>query len=45
MVLKLVVVFGPTIRSTISAPPSVGVDLHAEQRCPSSSTNVAYIIT
>ncbi|KAG2410116.1 Katanin p80 WD40 repeat-containing subunit B1-like protein [Vigna angularis] len=32
MLLKLVVVFGPTIRSTISAPPSVGVDLHAEQR-------------
>ncbi|XP_027917859.1 katanin p80 WD40 repeat-containing subunit B1 homolog [Vigna unguiculata] len=32
MLLKLVVVFGPTIRSTISAPPSVGVDLHAGQR-------------
>ncbi|ESW31267.1 hypothetical protein PHAVU_002G224100 [Phaseolus vulgaris] len=32
MLLKLVVVFGPTIRSTISAPPSVGVDLHGEQR-------------
>ncbi|XP_061355797.1 katanin p80 WD40 repeat-containing subunit B1 homolog KTN80.2-like [Gastrolobium bilobum] len=32
MLLKLVAVFGPTIRSTISAPPSVGVDLHAEQR-------------
>lgn len=38
MLLKFVVVFGPTIRSTISAPPSVGVDLHAEQRWPSSST-------
>ncbi|KAG4959960.1 hypothetical protein JHK87_036593 [Glycine soja] len=32
MLLKLVAVFGPTIRSTISAPPSVGIDLHAEQR-------------
>ncbi|KAL2627236.1 hypothetical protein AAZX31_07G177000 [Glycine max] len=32
MLLKLVAVFGPTVRSTISAPPSVGVDLHAEQR-------------
>nr|KYP61085.1 Katanin p80 WD40 repeat-containing subunit B1 isogeny 1 [Cajanus cajan] len=32
MLLKLVAVFGPTIRSTISAPPSIGVDLHAEQR-------------
>ncbi|XP_054802300.1 katanin p80 WD40 repeat-containing subunit B1 homolog KTN80.2 isoform X2 [Prosopis cineraria] len=30
--LKLVAVFGPTINSTIKAPPSVGVDLHAEQR-------------
>ncbi|KAK4271465.1 hypothetical protein QN277_020159 [Acacia crassicarpa] len=30
--LKLVSVFGPTIHSTIRAPPSVGVDLHAEQR-------------
>ncbi|KAL2343982.1 hypothetical protein Fmac_005267 [Flemingia macrophylla] len=32
MLLKLVAVFGPTIQSTISAPPSMGVDLHAEQR-------------
>ncbi|KAF7803522.1 katanin p80 WD40 repeat-containing subunit B1-like protein isoform X1 [Senna tora] len=32
MQLKLVAVFGPTIHSTISAPRSVGVDLHAEQR-------------
>ncbi|KAJ4842622.1 hypothetical protein Tsubulata_034106 [Turnera subulata] len=32
MLLKLVAVFGPRIRSTISARPSVGVDLHAEQR-------------
>ncbi|XP_027345762.1 katanin p80 WD40 repeat-containing subunit B1 homolog isoform X2 [Abrus precatorius] len=32
MLLKLVAVFGPTIRSTVSAPPSVGIDLHAEQR-------------
>ncbi|PSS10272.1 Katanin p80 WD40 repeat-containing subunit like [Actinidia chinensis var. chinensis] len=32
MLLKLVAVFGPVVRSTISAPKSVGVDLHAEQR-------------
>ncbi|KAK7319632.1 hypothetical protein RJT34_04355 [Clitoria ternatea] len=32
MLLKLVAVFGPTIRATISAPPSVGIDLHADQR-------------
>ncbi|XVF87552.1 hypothetical protein PTKIN_Ptkin18bG0129600 [Pterospermum kingtungense] len=32
MLLKLVAVFGPVIRSTISAPRGVGVDLHAEQR-------------
>ena len=33
MLLKLVAVFGPVIRTTVSAPRSVGVDLHAEQRC------------
>ncbi|XP_057433662.1 katanin p80 WD40 repeat-containing subunit B1 homolog KTN80.4-like isoform X2 [Lotus japonicus] len=32
LLLKLVAVFGPTIRATVSAPPSVGVDLHQEQR-------------
>eukprot|EP00257_Ricinus_communis_P017697 XP_015576203.1 katanin p80 WD40 repeat-containing subunit B1 homolog isoform X3 [Ricinus communis] len=32
MLLKLVAVFGPVIRSTISGPPLVGVNLHAEQR-------------
>ncbi|XP_015576201.2 katanin p80 WD40 repeat-containing subunit B1 homolog KTN80.1 isoform X1 [Ricinus communis] len=32
MLLKLVAVFGPVIRSTISGPPPVGVNLHAEQR-------------
>ncbi|XP_024199142.2 katanin p80 WD40 repeat-containing subunit B1 homolog KTN80.1 [Rosa chinensis] len=32
MLLKLVAVFGPVIRSTISAPPAVGVNLQAEQR-------------
>ncbi|XP_050371503.1 katanin p80 WD40 repeat-containing subunit B1 homolog KTN80.2-like isoform X2 [Argentina anserina] len=32
MLLKLVAVFGPVIRSTISAPPAVGVNLVAEQR-------------
>ncbi|KAI3795813.1 hypothetical protein L1987_38473 [Smallanthus sonchifolius] len=32
MLLKLVAVFGPVINSTISAPPAVGVDLHAEKR-------------
>lgn len=35
MLLKLVAAFGPTIRSTISAPPAVGVDLHQEQRIES----------
>ncbi|CAL1397879.1 unnamed protein product [Linum trigynum] len=32
MLLKLVAVFGPTIRSTVSAPRPVGVNLHAEER-------------
>ncbi|XP_042519738.1 katanin p80 WD40 repeat-containing subunit B1 homolog KTN80.2-like [Macadamia integrifolia] len=32
MILKLVMVFWPVIRSTLSASPSVGVDLHAEHR-------------
>ncbi|TKY71647.1 Katanin p80 WD40 repeat-containing subunit B1-like [Spatholobus suberectus] len=32
MLLKLVAVFGPTIQATVSAPPSVGVDLHREER-------------
>ncbi|KAI9074935.1 hypothetical protein K1719_043098 [Acacia pycnantha] len=32
ILLKLVAVFGPTIHATISATPSVGVDLHAEER-------------
>lgn len=33
MLLKLVAVFGPLVRSTVSAPPVVGVDLHGEERC------------
>ncbi|XP_057537542.1 katanin p80 WD40 repeat-containing subunit B1 homolog KTN80.2-like isoform X2 [Amaranthus tricolor] len=32
LLLKFVACFGPTIRSTISAPPAVGVDLHQEER-------------
>uniref|UniRef100_A0A7N0TJB9 Katanin p80 WD40 repeat-containing subunit B1 homolog n=1 Tax=Kalanchoe fedtschenkoi TaxID=63787 RepID=A0A7N0TJB9_KALFE len=32
LLLKLVAVFGPMIFATASAPPSVGVDLHAEER-------------
>ncbi|XP_074579055.1 katanin p80 WD40 repeat-containing subunit B1 homolog KTN80.4-like [Curcuma longa] len=32
MLLKLVRIFGPVIHSTMSAGPSVGVDLQAEQR-------------
>nr|GMC88013.1 katanin P80 WD40 repeat-containing subunit B1 homolog isoform X1 [Ipomoea batatas] len=32
MLLKLVAIFGPMVRSAASARPSVGVDLHAEQR-------------
>ncbi|XP_019162842.1 PREDICTED: katanin p80 WD40 repeat-containing subunit B1 homolog isoform X5 [Ipomoea nil] len=32
MLLKLVAIFGPVVRSAASARPSVGVDLHAEQR-------------
>ncbi|KAK9051736.1 hypothetical protein SSX86_028364 [Deinandra increscens subsp. villosa] len=35
MLLKLVTVFGPMINSTVSAPPAVGVDLHAEKRLES----------
>ncbi|KAL7211896.1 hypothetical protein ACSBR2_014703 [Camellia fascicularis] len=32
MLLKLVAVFGPVVRSTISAPPVIGPNLHAEKR-------------
>ncbi|KNA03739.1 hypothetical protein SOVF_206220 isoform B [Spinacia oleracea] len=32
LLLKLVACYGPTIRSTISAPRCVGVDLHQEER-------------
>lgn len=32
MLLKLVAVFGPVVRSTVSAPPFGKVDLHAEER-------------
>ncbi|XP_074269920.1 katanin p80 WD40 repeat-containing subunit B1 homolog KTN80.1-like isoform X2 [Silene latifolia] len=32
MLLKQVALFGPTISSTISTPPSAGVDLHQEER-------------
>ncbi|KAI6705045.1 hypothetical protein NL676_008007 [Syzygium grande] len=32
MLLKFVAVFGSVVRSTVSAPPTIGVDLHAEQR-------------
>ncbi|KAK7302725.1 hypothetical protein RJT34_13621 [Clitoria ternatea] len=32
LLLKLVAIFGPTIRATVSAPPPVGVDLHQEER-------------
>ncbi|KAL3643410.1 hypothetical protein CASFOL_014225 [Castilleja foliolosa] len=32
MLLKLVAVFGTVVRSTVSAPRAVGVDLHAEKR-------------
>ncbi|KAI7745793.1 hypothetical protein M8C21_020479 [Ambrosia artemisiifolia] len=35
MLLKLLAVYGPVISSTISAPPAVGVDLHAEKRLES----------
>ncbi|XP_071714415.1 katanin p80 WD40 repeat-containing subunit B1 homolog KTN80.2-like [Rutidosis leptorrhynchoides] len=32
LLLKLVAVFGPVINSAVSAPPTVGVNLHAEKR-------------
>ncbi|KAG8385571.1 hypothetical protein BUALT_Bualt03G0059000 [Buddleja alternifolia] len=32
LLLKLVAVFGTLVRSTVSAPRAVGVDLHAEER-------------
>lgn len=32
MLLKLIAVFGHLVRSTVSAPRAVGVDLHAEER-------------
>ncbi|RDX71931.1 Katanin p80 WD40 repeat-containing subunit B1-like protein, partial [Mucuna pruriens] len=45
MLLKLVAVFGPTIRSTISAPPSVGARmlqsvLYATAEDPNDSSNI-----
>ena len=45
LLLKLVACFGPTICSTISAPPSVGVDLHQEERYIPQSSNSAILIT
>ncbi|CAI9087546.1 OLC1v1021644C3 [Oldenlandia corymbosa var. corymbosa] len=32
MLLKLIAVFGPLVHSTVSAPGTIGVDLHAEER-------------
>lgn len=32
LLLKLVAVFGTVVTSAVSAPPPVGVNLHAEER-------------
>jgi hypothetical protein len=44
MLLKFVAVFGSTINATVSAPPSVGVDLHREERCVTFSLNFPFSI-
>lgn len=43
LLLKLVAVFGPVVRSAISARPSVGVDLHAEERIQCCRQCFAYL--
>ncbi|KAK4347111.1 hypothetical protein RND71_033450 [Anisodus tanguticus] len=43
LLLKLVAVFGPVIRSAVSARPSVGVDLHAEERIQCCRQCFAYL--
>lgn len=41
MLLKLVRVFGSVIYSSLSASSSVGVDIEAEQRCDSDSSQTS----
>ncbi|KAL3522217.1 hypothetical protein ACH5RR_015051 [Cinchona calisaya] len=43
MLLKLIAVFGPFVRSTVSAPRAVGVDLHAEERLASCKQSFAHL--
>ncbi|KAK6797557.1 hypothetical protein RDI58_005259 [Solanum bulbocastanum] len=43
LLLKLVAVFGPVVRSAVSARPSVGVDLHAEARIKCCRQCFAYL--
>ncbi|XP_009778973.1 katanin p80 WD40 repeat-containing subunit B1 homolog KTN80.1-like isoform X1 [Nicotiana tabacum] len=43
LLLKLVAVFGPVVRSAVAAPPSVGVDLHAEERIQCCKQCFAYL--
>ncbi|PHT56048.1 Katanin p80 WD40 repeat-containing subunit B1 [Capsicum baccatum] len=43
LLLKLIAVFGPVIRSAVSARPSVGVDLHAEERVQCCRQCSAYL--
>ncbi|XP_055802848.1 katanin p80 WD40 repeat-containing subunit B1 homolog KTN80.4-like isoform X2 [Solanum dulcamara] len=43
LLLKLVAVFGPVVRSAVSARPSVGVDLHAEARIQCCRQCFAYL--
>ncbi|XP_015066174.1 katanin p80 WD40 repeat-containing subunit B1 homolog isoform X2 [Solanum pennellii] len=43
LLLKLVAVFGPVVRSAASARPSVGVDLHAEARIKCCRQCFAYL--
>ncbi|KAK4361070.1 hypothetical protein RND71_020022 [Anisodus tanguticus] len=43
LLLKLVAVFGPVVRSAVSARPSVGVDLHAEERIQCCRQCFAYL--
>lgn len=43
LLLRLIAVFGPVIRSAVSARPSVGVDLHAEERIQCCRQCFAYL--
>ncbi|KAK4421236.1 Katanin p80 WD40 repeat-containing subunit B1 [Sesamum alatum] len=43
MLLKLISAYGAVIRSTVSAPPTVGIDLHAQERLECSKQCAAHL--